>query len=147
MFTVVFKIVSKTHAILISLCLTKACLSSLSFQWSRWASPCRLHLYRRRTSHHTERSIADPSETVFQWEMNCATWSRMRGDCALFRIKKRALRPFRRICTRPASIQHACRAVENGLPIVVVNHSGRGANLLTLAFKSDGLKWFVYENN
>ena len=25
------------------------------------------------------------------------------GDCALFRIKKRALRPFRRICTRPAS--------------------------------------------
>ena len=21
----------------------------------------------------TERSIADPSETVFQWEMNCAT--------------------------------------------------------------------------
>ena len=52
-----------------------------------------------------ERSIADPSETVFQWEMNCATWSRMCGDCALFRIKKRALRPFRRICTRPASGQ------------------------------------------
>ena len=51
----------------------------------------------------SERSSADPSETVFQWEMNCATWARLRGDCALFRIKKRALRPFRRICTRPAS--------------------------------------------
>ena len=50
-----------------------------------------------------KRSSADPSETVFQWEMNCATWARLRGDCALFRIKKRALRPFRRICTRPAS--------------------------------------------
>ena len=29
---------------------------------------------------------------------------RLQGDCALFRIEKRARRPFRRICTRPASL-------------------------------------------
>ena len=61
--------------------------------------------------YRTERSSADPSETVFQWEMNCATWARLRGDCALFRIKKRALRPFRRICTRPASEAPFCKDV------------------------------------
>ena len=38
--------------------------------------------------HHcfTERSSADPSEVVFQWEMNCATWTRLRVDCAIFHI-------------------------------------------------------------
>ncbi|XP_072037605.1 transient receptor potential cation channel subfamily M member 5-like [Amphiura filiformis] len=39
------------------------------------------------------------------------------------------------------TIEHACRAVQNGMPIVVVNHSGRAANLMALAYKSDGLKW------
>lgn len=39
-----------------------------------------------------------------------------------------------------ASITHACISVENDLPIVAVNHSGRAANVLSMAFKSDGLK-------
>ena len=45
----------------------------------------------------------------FQWEMNCATWLRLQGDCALFCIEKCAWRPFQRICTRPASIDRLGR--------------------------------------
>ena len=41
------------------------------------------------------------------------------------------------------SIAHACLSVENDLPIVAVNHSGRAANVLSMAFKSDGLKRYV----
>ena len=68
-----------------------------------------------------KRSSADPSETVYQIKMNCATWARLRGDCALFRIKKRALRPFRRICTRPASTyvtRYSKRYLIGRLPLV-----------------------------
>ena len=43
-----------------------------------------------------------------------------------------------------ASITHACISVENDLPIVAVNHSGRAANVLSMAFKSDGLKRYVH---
>ena len=42
----------------------------------------------------TEWSSADPSETVFQWEMNYATSARLQGDCVLFHIVKGAWRPF-----------------------------------------------------
>ncbi|XP_072026975.1 transient receptor potential cation channel subfamily M member-like 2 [Amphiura filiformis] len=37
-------------------------------------------------------------------------------------------------------LHHACEAVKFGIPIVVVDNSGRAASLLAMAFRSDGLK-------
>ena len=41
-------------------------------------------------------------------------------------------------------LHHACVSVSHGLPIVVVENSSRAAGLLAFAYKSDGLKQFVF---
>ncbi len=37
-------------------------------------------------------------------------------------------------------IHHACNAVGYGIPIVIVDNSGRAASALAMAWRSDGLK-------
>ncbi len=39
-------------------------------------------------------------------------------------------------------INHACNALSNDIPVVIVNNSGRAASILAMAFKSDGLSRF-----